>query len=99
MGSRRTRRRRRVHQYGALGSAWTADVTAHLGRALGEDTAEQWALVVRGWKMLDARVDAALATMRLAERLAQGGLRDRATDTASGALATAERMEPTHSPT
>jgi len=81
-----------VHKYGALGSAWTADAAAHLDRALGQDTAEQWALVVEGWRVLGAQIDVALTTMRLAERLAQDGLRDRATDTASASLATAERI-------
>ena len=81
-----------MHKYGALGSVWTADVTAHLDRALGQDTAEQWALVVEGWETLGAPIEAALAALRLAERLAQDGQRGRATATASGALATAERI-------
>ena len=74
------------------GRSWTADVAAHLDRALGQDTAEQWALVVEGWETLGAPIEAALATLRLAERLAQDGERDRAAATASSALATAERL-------
>ena len=82
----------RVHKYGALGQAWTADVTAHLDRALGKDTAEQWAIVVQGWETIGAPIEAARANLRLSERLAQDGRRDRATATASGALATVERI-------
>ena len=82
----------RVHKYGALGSVWTADVTAHLDRALGQDTAEQWATRRRRLGALGAPMEAALATLRLAERLAQDGERDRATATASESLATAERI-------
>lgn len=80
----------RVHKYGALGPGWRADVTAHLDRALGKDTAEQWTLVIEGWQTLGAPIEAALGTLRLAERLAQDGDRDRAATTASSALATAE---------
>ena len=80
----------RVHQHGALGPAWAADVTAHLARALGEDTAEQWATIAGNWELLGAPIETALATLRLAERLAQDGQRDRAATTASSALATAE---------
>jgi DNA-binding CsgD family transcriptional regulator len=80
----------RLHEYGALGPVWRADVTAHLDRALGKDTAEQWTLVIEGWQTLGAPIEAALATLRLAERLAQDGDRDRAATTASSALATAE---------
>jgi DNA-binding CsgD family transcriptional regulator len=81
-----------VHKYGALGSVWTADVAAHLDRALGQDTAEQWGLVVEGWETIGAPMEAALAGLRLAERLAQDGERDRATATASESLRTAERI-------
>jgi len=81
-----------VHKYGALGQAWSADVTAHLDRALSQDTADQWAQVVKGWETIGAPIEAALAQLRLAERLAQDNLRDDATDTASGALATAQRI-------
>ena len=73
----------RVHKYGALGPVWTADVTAHLDRALGQDTAEQWALSSKAGRLLGAPIEAALATLRLAERLAQDGERDRAATTAS----------------
>lgn len=66
----------RVHKYGALGPVWRADVTAHLDRALGKDTAEQWTLVIEGWQTLGAPIEAALGTLRLAERLAQDGDRD-----------------------
>ena len=82
----------RLHRYGALGPAWVADVNAHLDRSLGHDTVEQWELVVDGWRALGARMEAALAAMRLSERLAQNGERVRATATASEALATAERI-------
>ena len=82
----------RVHRHGALGPAWSADVDAHLDRALGHDTAEQWAAVVEGWAALGAPVEGALASLRLAERLAQDGDRERATATASAALAEAERV-------
>jgi ATP/maltotriose-dependent transcriptional regulator MalT len=82
----------RVHKYGELGPVWTADVTAHLDRALGQDTVEQWVLVVAGWEALGAPMEAALSMLRLAERLAQDGERDRATVTASGALVIAERI-------
>ena len=81
-----------MHKYGALGSVWTADVAAHLDRALGQDTAEQWGLVVEGWETIGAPMEAALARLRLAERLAQDGERDRAAATASEALAIAERI-------
>ena len=79
----------RVHKYGALGPVWTADLSAHLDRALEQDTVEQWELVVAGWEELGAPTEAALAMLRLAERLAQDGERGRATITASAALARA----------
>ena len=82
----------RVHKYGELGRVWTADVSAHLDRAMGQDTAEQWGLVVEGWEGLGASMEAALARARLAERLAQDGERDAAAVEASAALAIAERI-------
>ena len=81
-----------MHKYGALGSAWTADVTAHLDRALDQDTAEQWALVVEGWETLGAPIEAALASTAAGRATGPGRRRDRATATASEALATAERI-------
>lgn len=80
----------RVHKYGELGPVWAADVTAHLDRALGQDTAGQWAHLVERWETVGAPLEAALARLRLAERLAQDGERDHAAAAATRALATAE---------
>ncbi len=64
-----------LHRHGALGRAWSCEVTALRARMQGQDTPGHWQPVVEGWKTLRYPFDEAVCRLRLAESLVGHGER------------------------
>ena len=71
---------------------WHAQVEAHLARAEGRDDHKQWATIAEAWDSVEAPYEAALARLRFAEGLLEGGRRDDAAAALAAALVVAEAL-------